>query len=150
MRMVFIFLLFVLSCSDYETVAHNYERDQPQAEEAVEPTFREFSTRLTNNLLISGERCEGNETADFGGENFTCNKGNWLIVVDNINSCTPDGCTDVMVQPTIATLQASSADQLTTFFDIVPTIPVNPETERILNSVFVRERTNEEPIVIFK
>lgn len=143
-----LFLLVCVSCGDYS-------RDRPyvfppEAQEGSAFPYNDFSTRLRNDLLISGDLCVGGEVVDGAGQTYTCNEGQWLVTVDNVNTCTPQGCTDIYVPPLIASLRASSGDTGTTFYDLIPINPVGTETSNILNSVLLRSRPPEEPRVMFR
>ncbi|MBA2403607.1 MAG: hypothetical protein H0V66_02460 [Bdellovibrionales bacterium] len=68
----------------------------PQSEEERLSAPDSFSTRLRNNLLISGEKCRGGETSESNGQIITCNAGQYFIAVDDINTCDGAGrCTEV-------------------------------------------------------
>lgn len=137
------FLLFIISCGDYST----RRRVLPQEEEASQD-IKSFSTRLTNNLLISGVICDGSEVVTTEDASQICNEGNYLVTVDNRNFCTPEGCTEVFVEPVIASLDASGGDAVSSFFRIETNR--DDETSQILESVVLRVRDNEEPRVIFR
>lgn len=94
--------------------------------------------------------CQGGEQTDVDGQTQTCTGGDYLVTVDDVNYCTPEGCTDVFVSPIIATLLATGSDGSTTnYFDIAPTTEIPAHTEDILERVYVRSRENEN-IVLFK
>lgn len=135
-----------ISCSDDTgySLANN-----PTNEEEPRVPIESFSTRMNNNLLISGDRCEGGEQTDIEGNTYTCLAGDYLVTVDNINYCTPEGCTDVFVVPVIASLIGTGGDAVTAFYDIRPTIEVTSQQAAILEDVQVRSR-NGEHIVLFK
>lgn len=142
---LFLFLLY--SCGD-ETGYSNINTGTNQEEEVS--IIRDFSTRLRNDLLISGKRCFGGEQTDVLGETHFCTGGDYLVVVDNINNCTPEGCTEVEVFPVIASLLSTGSDgRNTVFFDIVPSIPVSSQTASILETVQLRAR-GDDVDVLFK
>lgn len=146
--MRFLLMLFLLSSCGDETGYSNKNQGIPQEEQSTD--IRRFSTRLTNNLLISGERCFGGEQTDVEGQTYTCTAGDYLVTVDNINSCTPEGCTEVKVVPVIGSLLTTGGDGgTTTFFDIVPSIVVSSQTASILETVQLRSR-NGDNAVLFK
>lgn len=144
MKRYYFLLILLFGCGD-ETAYRN----RPIVQERAEVSFRDFETRLTNSLLVSGTQCFGGEIADADGQTYTCAAGNWLVTVDNVNTCTPDGCTEVSVQPIIATLLAPTGDSVSTYYEISPVIPVSDEVDNVLESVRLRTRENEEPVVIF-
>ena len=144
--MKWLLLLLLFSCGD-ET---GYSLTNNPVNEEEPSSIQRFSTRLTNNLLISGVICQGGEQTDVEGQVQTCTGGDYLVTVDNVNSCTPEGCTDVYVVPIIASLLATGGDgSSTTFFDILPSIEVNSQTSSVLEGVQLRSR-NGDNIVIFK
>lgn len=142
----FLFTFMVVSCSD--DTGYSLTNNPTNEEEPRVPIVT-FSTRLTNNLLISGVRCNGGEQTDVQGQTFTCLSGDYLVTVDNINTCTPEGCTEVQVVPVIAALLGTGGDASTAFYDIRPSIPVTSLQAAILEDVQVRSRNNEH-IVLFK
>lgn len=150
MKTLFFLIAFSLqlsSCSD--DTGYSLANNPTNQEEETRVPIENFSTRLNNNLLISGDRCEGGEQTDVEGNTYTCLAGDFLITVDNINYCTPEGCTDVFVVPVIASLIGTGGDAVTAFFDIRPTIVVTSAQAAILEDVQVRSR-NGEQIVLFK
>jgi hypothetical protein len=146
MKTLYLLLFFVISCSDNTgySLANN-----PTNEEEPRVPIERFSTRLNNNLLIAGIRCNGGEQTDNEGQTYTCLAGDYLITVDNINYCTPEGCTDVNVIPVIASLIGTGGDAVTAFYDIRPVNEVSSAQAAILEDVQVRSR-NDEDIVLFK
>lgn len=146
MKVLLLCMSLFISCA--ENIASNNQAMAPQFENDT-PQFTSFETRLTNGLLIRGSQCYGGEMVDSGGRSYTCNPGNWLVTVDTVNSCTPEGCTEVLVQPILAQLNVSTGNAVSTFYRIDPLIPVNSEIEDILESVSVRIRTDSAPVVIF-
>jgi hypothetical protein len=145
----FVLLPFCLlvSCGDFFIADSNHQKGEPQLEDNALP---DFSTRLTNDLLVSGDQCQGGETTDSEGEVFVCESTQWLITVDNINTCTPEGCTEVAVVPTIGILEPVSTQEDFQYFDIRASIPVSAAVEAILERVTVRFGGNEAPQVLFK
>ena len=147
MKGFFLLLIFCISCSD--DTGYSLTNNPTNEEEENRVPIENFSTRLNNNLLISGDRCEGGEQTDIEGNTYTCLAGDFLITVDNINYCTPEGCTDVFVVPVIAALIGTGGDSVTAFYDIRPTFAVTSTQASILEDVQVRSR-NAENIVLFK
>lgn len=150
MHLLLVTFFLLCSCSDNTGYDHNNDisREDDGADSAF--PFTTFNTRLTNNLAISGTVCEGGEVVESEGRTFGCERDSWLVVVDNINFCTPEGCTEVEVRPVIAVLQSRSGNGEIQFFNIVPAIPVNDDTENILEDVVVQFSSTEDAIVIFE
>lgn len=124
--------------------------NNPINEEDSSNINRNFDTRLTNNLRIKGVLCFGGEQTDVEGQTQTCTGGDYLVTVDDVNYCTPEGCTDVFVSPIIASLLAFGSDGSTSnYFDIVPSIQVSEHIQDVLETVYVRSRNNDN-IVLFK
>lgn len=115
----------------------------PQEEEVSE-----FSTRINNNLLIAGRRCEGAETTtDANGATVTCEKDQWLVTLDDVNTCTPGGgCTEIGVIPFVAELDR--VDRVTipeyTFFEIDPLSAITPSQASVIDDYLVRFDLNDE------
>lgn len=142
-----LLLLMLLYCVGCGQADSNHQLGEAREEDNGLP---DFSTRLTNNLLIAGIQCDGNESTESEGQTYNCNSTEWLITVDNINTCTPEGCTEVFVPPIIGILVPTSAQGDTDFFDIEESIPVREGVTAILDSVTVRFRPIEAPLVLFK
>lgn len=117
-----------------------------------EETVSSFSTRLSNNLLIAGTRCEGSETTtDSNGATVTCARDQWLITVDNVNTCTPAGaCTEIGVIPFVAELDRE--DRVTvpeyTFFEIDPISSVTASQANTVDDYLVRFDINDEAATV--
>lgn len=139
-----LLLCFLVSCTDNT----GYTNQIPAREETTFAQY--FSTRLTNQLLISGSRCQGTESTDSEGVTYFCNRDEWLVVVDYFNSCTPEGCTEIDVRPIIALLVNPRGDRFNTFFEIAPVIPVTRETTAYLESVFLRVDNTGQATVVFR
>lgn len=120
----------------------------PQEEEA-----QEFSTRLSNNLLVAGEKCRGGETVDSNSESYSCETDQWLIRIDNVNTCNADGaCTEIAVNPFIAELDRVDRVSIPeyTFFEIDALSPVNASQMSVMNDVLVRFDLNGGTDVVYK
>lgn len=141
-------LFLFYSCTD--NTGYNNRPVFTEDETTSDFDFFSFSTRLRNDLLISGTKCRGGESADFRGQSYICEREQWLIIIDNLNSCSPEGCTEVEVQPFIVSLLIESSDRLNRFFVIYPDIPVSQQTEDILESVLVRVNNSSQADIVFR
>lgn len=105
-------------------------------------SIRDFDTRLSPNLRISGQRCEGGETTnDPQHPTQTCDRDEWLVTVDNDNTCTADGiCTEIFVFPFVAELDRQEEEDTTEFvyYEIEPESPVEQDERAALRTVWVR------------
>ena len=103
-----------------------------------------FHTRLSDSLSISGIKCVGSEitVGELQGEwsDFICQHGEWLMTVDNFNRCINDVCTEAYVAPVIVklVLLPHTITDEETYYSILPTIPVDPETRWILRRHWVK------------
>ncbi len=116
-----------------------------------------FSTRLSGQLLISGQRCLGGETTQVMIEGqeiiIHCPTGKWLVVVDNINRCSPEGqCTEVAVSPVVTALRKSNHPTASTlaFYNFIPRSPLSVAQAVIMKRHWVRFNLNGEPLVLEK
>ena len=148
--MRWLILLLLISCGDSTGYNSNEFQREIAGAQNSDVTFSTFDTRVSNDLRLSGSLCQGGEVADSQGETFVCEAGQWLVVVDNLNTCTPEGCTTVVVQPIIANLDVEFSDQISVFFAIGTEMTITLEQQRILNSVLIRSRGNEKPVVVFR
>ncbi len=123
---------------------NDIQNDQFPQEENV----TDFSTRLTTNLLIAGKKCQGTETTtDAGGATVTCARDQWLITLDDANTCTPEGiCTEIAVVPFVAELDRSDRIELPsfTYFQIDPLSAVTQAQEDKIDDFLVRFDLQEE------
>lgn len=140
-----------IACGSIVRAPSNEETPPP----ASCPEPKSFSTRLSNNLLISGERCRGGETVEVivNGETqeFVCRDDQWLFTVDNINTCTPIGCTEVGIPKVIGTLirdedSSNPPEQCT--FEMVAISPIGEQRREILDDHDVRFTVEGEPVVV--
>lgn len=119
----------------------------PQEEEVTN-----FSTRLSDSLLIAGRRCEGSETTtDANGATVTCARDQWLITLDNVNTCTAGGaCTEIGVVPFIAELDREDRVSIpeATFFEIDPLSAVTPAQDSTIDNYLVRFDLNDEEATV--
>lgn len=121
------------------------------------PRDDSFDTRLSPELRISGQKCEGGETVAVQGNGSTstetCEENQWLVVVDNENTCEPNGsCTEIGVNPIIAELERANVPSPTTysFYNIEPETQTTDERRRILENHWVRFDLNGRPEVLEK
>lgn len=132
------------SSDDDDDDIENVVNEQLPQEERI----KEFSTRLNNNLLIAGRRCEGSETTtDNTGATVTCEKDQWLITLDDVNTCTPGGaCTEIGVIPFVAELDRSDRVEIPrySYFEVDPLSRVTPNQEQKIDDYLVRFDLNEE------
>lgn len=108
------------------------------------PWDNSFNTRLSNDLLISGTKCPGDEE---------CLRNQWRVTVDNINTCTPGGgCTEVGILPFIANLVLvrNGSNATTAYYNILPVSPVDNQTFRDANEHWVRFMRGSAPLVLKK
>ncbi len=133
-----------IACSVIERgSAPNEEQTPPEDTGEPQPREDSFSTRLNSELLISGNRCDG--------EN--CPEGKWLVIVDNVNTCSPDGaCTEIGVNPIEAELRKVDVTSPTTlsFYNIIPDDSASDEQQNILEDHWVRFDLNGDPVVLEK
>jgi hypothetical protein len=121
------------------------------------PWDSSFSTRLSGELLISGQRCKGGETTQviISGREILipCPAGKWLVIVDNFNRCSPEGlCTEVAVSPVVTDLRKSSRPSASTlaFYNFIPRSPLSTAQALIMKKHWVRFNLNGEPLVLEK
>jgi len=125
----------------------------PQQEELSRAPFPEvFRTRLNSSLLLSGDRCRGEETTEPNGHGSLCEAGNYLIYIDDINICDSSGsCTDFVVTPIIGRLEDTDArDQDTRFFFIIPKSLTTSTQKNILENVVIESDLNGNGFVFFR
>ena len=117
-----------------------------------------FSTRLSSGLSIAGNKCKGNEITqaeiDHQFADYLCTPSEWLIAVDYINRCSEvkGWCTEIEMMPITGKLKRSLSIKSNSysFFNIIPTIPVSPETRWILKRHWVRVSIDGETTVVHK
>lgn len=123
-------------------VFHSCGRDDdnssiPEEEVAL---ARNFSTRLDNDLLVEGNECKGGETTEFDMQTYTCEVGQWLMVLDNQNICTDDGvCTEIYVAPVIGVLESIDNPDDDYIYNVIqPVSPVSEKQQEVIRNVYVR------------
>ncbi len=79
------------------------------------PLATSFSTHLYPYLAISGKQCKGGETTRFDGQIIFCNKDQWLITIDNMNTCDERGCTSIVVDAFVAKLELDTVTSTNQF-----------------------------------
>lgn len=125
----------------------------PTAEEAEARFPDNFSTRLNNELLVAGTRCNGGETTEINGQVTMCEQNQWLITVDNVNTCTDDGvCTKIFSPPFIGNiLRQEETDINFSYFDLFSVNGANVTQQQILQRVRVKcNPDGSNPFVEFK
>jgi hypothetical protein len=130
MRYIFLFLFLniIHACSN----AHQQETATPGNQEGESVT--EFSTRLNPRLMFTGNICEGTESVWYREQQYFCEKGQWLVVVDNVNSCNTEAeCTEVAVEPTIMKLHQN----INTHFELLPVSPLRKDQRYWVKRVWV-------------
>lgn len=137
MKVLLLFLVLQLSvaCGSDDDDSDNVVIGTPEEQTAECPDFHSFETRLRTNLLISGVECSGGEILEIPGENgpeiIECQRNQWLVTVDNQNTCTIDGvCTEIFVTPVVSNLTEASVSnppERGCSYDIVPLGPLTPE-----------------------
>jgi hypothetical protein len=109
-----------------------------QSEQAVS----NFSTRINDLLAIAGQKCNGSETtSDANGQSATCNPGQWLVTLDNVNRCVNGaGCTQIAVTPFVADLDPTinPDDPGATFYNIQPDSSVSTAVAMAIDQFEVR------------
>lgn len=123
-----VLLMAVVSCGSYDDdTATGMSEESPGC-----PEFNSFETRLSSQLSFSGVKCEGEERAD----EYICDKGHWLITIDNLNSCTNEGiCTKILVSPVVAELNESSVGRSPEYgctYQMRPLSPVSVEQSELM------------------
>jgi hypothetical protein len=122
-----------------------------QSEQAIP----NFSTRINDQLLIAGTQCQGGETTtDANGLSATCLQNQWLITLDDTNTCTNGAsCTQFVVTPFIADLVLNTTPGVpgVSFYDIVPVSSVTDHQTSTIQTFFVRvDQTTGDTTVVSK
>ena len=148
----FLLLLIIVACGDGSGGYDGSSRGEPsQAEQEVEA--QDFSTRLSNQLLIAGDNCDGGETIEIDGRELVCSSNQWLITIDNVNTCSASGdCTESEIDPFIGEVQQvddASPDYI--FYQIIPRTEISLEQQNVLDQVQLRsDISGDNAIVMFK
>lgn len=117
------------------------DRNEPatQAEETFGQIPQSFSTRLSSTLLVSGDKCRGDETTEPYGNGVICQAGQYLIFVDDVNICSNDICTNNVVIPIVGELNDTNAGTPGfSVYEIETKSRTTPTQDNILNSLLVR------------
>lgn len=142
MKMRIILLVSLIACGSDSDDRNEVVAESPEEETMECPYFDSFETRLRSNLLIAGERCQD------------CERDQWLITIDNQNTCTSDGiCTKIYVSPVIAELTESSVSnppQQGCIFDMNPEGPLSNDQLQVMEKHEVRVFDDREPEVFLK
>lgn len=98
-----------------------------------------FSTTLSPDLVISGNKCSGGERTD---DNWICRRNQWMVTIDN----------ETDVGPFIANLvlDLRSSNSQTAYYHIRPVSPVDDETFIDARNHWVRFDRNRPPLVLRK
>lgn len=138
--MKMLILLLIISCGG-DTGYNSGSRSDGTGTQS-EQDVKNFSTRINDNLLIAGRKCEGNETvSDMNGASVSCMRDQWLITLDNVNRCSGGAsCTEIGVLPFVANLVRSNVVSIpeSTFFVIQPVSAITPVQTAVINDYFVR------------
>lgn len=148
--LIYFMLLSILAACGSDYGDNDSSIDTTQSEEAPAPNT--FNTRLNSTLLIAGDKCLGGETSEYNGQVITCTAGQYLVTVDNINTCEPSGtCTEVGVFPIIGELQITNdSDPNFSFYSILPRSPISIAQSNALNAVTVKTGFNGAAEVVFR
>ena len=131
---------------------HDDDDNDSPGRQQQEENLGNFSTRLDNNLLIAGKKCDGNETTEYGGQTYNCERDEWLVTIDNVNTCTDDGlCTEIGVPAIVAEfdIQEVTAPEYA-LFKIDPESPVTPAQQASIDKVWVKTELNGDTSVIYR
>lgn len=109
----------------------------------------QFHTRIHNKLAISGRLCEGGERT-FGVESEICKKGQWMVNVDNINTCSDEGwCTEMAAPSFIAELERANIfiPHTGDYYDIIPVSKVSGDVNMILKKYWLHDHEDKSEVV---
>lgn len=133
-----LFLSFLMSCSE-DFRGGNRVNPETQSEEAVGIMPTPFSTRLNSSLLISGEKCRGTETTGSFGNGDICQARQYLVVIDTLNTCETNSCTNDAITPIVADLiDTNAGDVGSAIYEIRARSVTTSEQEDILETVLVK------------
>lgn len=144
---VIAIILFICSCGNSDFGGGTAKDFQTQ-DETNQPPFspENFETRLNANLAVSGTRCLGGERPDEDNPKQTCNAGEWLIYLDDQNTCTSDlaTCTEISVTPIIAKLNYNDnrSNVEATYYFISPHSPTTARQRLAISKLLIRTQAN--------
>lgn len=109
-----------------------------------------FNTRLFPYLALKGSQCVGNETTQFEGQVVYCEIDQWLVTVDNQNTCDQNGCTSISVSAFVSKLEENINIRTNQyrFFEIVPVSTVRARQRQILRGVYLRANGRGNLIIV--
>lgn len=151
MKIKYLSLIFIL-CLGLLAACGSDNDDDSNDRSPQEEVAEDFSTRLNDNLLVAGTKCNGSETVESNGQTFTCDRDEWLITIDNVNTCNDNVCTEAEVMPFIAELDLTDIISIPEygFFEIDPDSPVTPAQQAVINDVYVRFNLNGDTDVVYR
>lgn len=134
-------LVGLISCGSDDDDNGSRRSSIPQEEEIQ---ARDFSTRIDNNLLVEGTQCQGGETTEYDNETYICQRGQWLMVLDNMNTCTDDGiCTEIFVHRVVAELNLTEGPDNNYNYAVINAVsPVSNKQQEVIDNVYVRSDFN--------
>lgn len=140
----------LLGCAEDFSYGNRFD-DPPQNQLAMAPAPESFSTRLRPNLAVNGVRCKGTETTETFGRGDRCLAGQYLVVIDNVNTCNLGVCTTFTALPVVAELEdiRANVDNFSLFM-ISPRSVVDAAQNTILESVIVKSDINGNGTVFLK
>jgi hypothetical protein len=144
---VFTIILCLCSCgnSDYGGGGSGY---QPPQQQEDQPPFapENFQTRLNATLAVNGTKCNGGERPDENKPEETCSPGEWLIQLDDENTCTSDlaTCTEISVRPIIAQLDLNQtrSNAQASYYVIDPKSSTTARQRSDIRKVLIRTQSN--------
>lgn len=150
-NIISLFILLALAGCAENRAAGNRDNPATQSEVAQGKLPERFSTRLNSTLLIAGDKCLGNETTGTFGNGETCDAGQYLIYIDNVNTCNGTLCTTNIVTPIIAELNDQDARlEGLKVYEIEPKSVTTAEEEDILETVWVNSDALGNGTVLFR
>lgn len=161
MKIVFLILFVLVSCNEVPS-RRGVKNPNPTINPGSTPTptsstpslplASRFNKRLFSYLALSGNKCVGGENTQFEGQAIFCEKDQWLVTIDNMNTCDDSGCTSIAVDPIIAKLELDTATTTREFrfFNITPVSVARARQREILRQVNLRADRNGNLEIISK
>jgi hypothetical protein len=150
-NIISLFILLALQGCAENRAAGNRDKPATQSEVAEGKLPELFSTRLTSTLLIAGDKCLGDETTGTFGNGETCDAGQYLIYIDDVNICSGTICTNNTVTPIIAELNDMDARlEGQKVYEIEAKSVTTQEQEDILETVLVNSDSLGNGTVFFR